>query len=215
MVAQKPTPNFKNCSCVCVSLCTMSYTTQHRTHTTVSRSFSGSTRVSQCQKEASSGLYGSREDNRGRWPTIRLGNTASRLISDPPPSSPPFLCQTPFLPQPSHFILAWDRYQICWLAYPVAWFIPSGTVSAQNSSDNFSSYPPDNHHSWDDVDRMYEVRWHTWWCWRRPRPAMQWLADWTVPQSVCHQQALYWLHSTPAHHNPTCTWESPQSRWTA
>jgi len=27
----------------------------------------------------------------------------------------------PFLPQPSHFILAWDRHQICWLAYRVAW----------------------------------------------------------------------------------------------
>jgi len=27
----------------------------------------------------------------------------------------------PFLPQPSHFILAWDRHQICWLTYPVAW----------------------------------------------------------------------------------------------
>jgi len=23
--------------------------------------------------------------------------------------------------QPSQFILAWDRHQICWLAYPVAW----------------------------------------------------------------------------------------------
>jgi len=27
----------------------------------------------------------------------------------------------PFLTQPSQFILAWDRHQICWLAYPVAW----------------------------------------------------------------------------------------------
>jgi len=33
----------------------------------------------------------------------------------------PFLCRMPFLPQPSHFILACDRHQICWLAYPVAW----------------------------------------------------------------------------------------------
>ena len=24
--------------------------------------------------------------------------------------------------QPSQFILAWDRHQICWLAYPLAWF---------------------------------------------------------------------------------------------
>jgi len=26
----------------------------------------------------------------------------------------------PFLAQPSQFILAWDRHQICWLAYQVA-----------------------------------------------------------------------------------------------
>ena len=54
--------------------------------------------------------------------TVRLGTTPSGLISDPPPSSPPFLRRMPFLPQPSQFILAWNRHQICWLAYPVAWF---------------------------------------------------------------------------------------------
>jgi len=27
----------------------------------------------------------------------------------------------PFLPHCSQFILAWDRHQKCWLAYPVAW----------------------------------------------------------------------------------------------
>jgi len=58
--------------------------------------------------------------------TIRLGATPSRLIRDPPPSSIHFVCRMPFLPQPSHFILASDRHQICWLAYPVAWLIPSG-----------------------------------------------------------------------------------------
>jgi len=35
---------------------------------------------------------------------------------------PPFLCRMPFLPQPSHFILAYDRHQICWLT------LPSGVV---------------------------------------------------------------------------------------
>ena len=30
-----------------------------------------------------------------------------------------FLRRMPFLTQPSQFILAWDRHQICWLAYPV------------------------------------------------------------------------------------------------
>jgi len=46
-------------------------------------------------------LYGAREDN--TW----LGATPSGLISDPSPTSP-FLHQMPFLPQPFHFILAWD-----------------------------------------------------------------------------------------------------------
>jgi len=32
-------------------------------------------------------------------------------ISNPPPSIPPFLCQMPFLLQPSQFILAWDRHR--------------------------------------------------------------------------------------------------------
>ena len=31
----------------------------------------------------------------------------------PPLPSPPFLCRMPFLTQPSQFILAWDRHQIC------------------------------------------------------------------------------------------------------
>jgi len=29
----------------------------------------------------------------------------------------------PFLTQPSQFMLAWDRHQIYWLAYLVAWFM--------------------------------------------------------------------------------------------
>jgi len=41
----------------------------------------------------------------------------------PPLPSPPFLRWMPFLAQPSQFILAWDRHQVCWLAYPVAWFV--------------------------------------------------------------------------------------------
>ena len=55
-------------------------------------------------------------------PTIWLGGTPSGLISSPPPLFPPFLCQIPFLLQSSHFILPWDRHQICWLPYPSAWF---------------------------------------------------------------------------------------------
>jgi len=52
--------------------------------------------------------------------TIWLGATPSGLLSDSSPS-PPFLCQIPFLPQPSQFSLAWDMHQISRLAYPVAW----------------------------------------------------------------------------------------------
>jgi len=33
----------------------------------------------------------------------------------------PVLHRMPFLPQPSQFILAWDRHQICWIAYLEAW----------------------------------------------------------------------------------------------
>jgi len=56
-------------------------------------------------------------------PTIWMGATPSGLINDPPSSlpHPQFLCRMPFLLQPSHFLLAWDRHQTCWLAYPVAW----------------------------------------------------------------------------------------------
>jgi len=39
-----------------------------------------------------------------------------------------FLCRMPFLTQPSQFILAWDRHQICWIAYLVAGFCSTHTV---------------------------------------------------------------------------------------
>ena len=32
---------------------------------------------------------------------------------------PPFLWRIPFLPQLCQFIVAWDRHQMCWLAYSV------------------------------------------------------------------------------------------------
>jgi len=54
-------------------------------------------------------------------PTIRLGTTSSGLISSISPA--PFLRGMPFLPQPSQFILAWDRRQICGLAYLFGWLI--------------------------------------------------------------------------------------------
>ena len=62
-------------------------------------------------------------------PANRLDATPSGLISDPSPSPPPFLRRMPFLPQPSHFILAWDRHQVSWLAYPVAWLRCTDSVT--------------------------------------------------------------------------------------
>jgi len=46
--------------------------------------------VSHCQKKSSSGLYGAREDNRGRHTNHLACATLLGLISDPPPSSPIF-----------------------------------------------------------------------------------------------------------------------------
>jgi len=84
--------------------------------------FSGTTRVSWCQKKSSCGLYGAREDNRGRHTDNPAGRHSIRTNQPPTSIIPPFLCRMPFLLQPSQFILAWDRHQICWFAYWLAWF---------------------------------------------------------------------------------------------
>jgi len=47
--------------------------------------------------------------------------TPSRLIGVPTSAIPTIFMQDA-LPYTTQFILAWDRHQICWLAYPVAWF---------------------------------------------------------------------------------------------
>jgi len=70
--------------------------------------------------------------------TIRLGATPSGLISGTPPSSP-FLHRMPFLLQPSNFILAWDRHQICWLAYSVQFYSNTATNLHHSTS---RSMPP-------------------------------------------------------------------------
>ena len=83
--------------------------------------FSGTTRVSRCQK--TSGLYGAKKDNKSRH-TDNPARRHSMLTNQQPTSLiPPFLRQMPFLLQPSQFILAWDRHQVCWLAHPVAWLL--------------------------------------------------------------------------------------------
>jgi len=55
--------------------------------------------------------------------TIWMDATPSRLFGALTSTSPSFLCWIPFLPQPSQFILVWDRQYVSWLAYPVACFI--------------------------------------------------------------------------------------------
>ena len=59
--------------------------------------------------------------------TIRLGATPSGLISNPPPSSPHFCAGCPSCHNPPN--LSWHK--ICWLAYPVAfWLLCHSTSSA-------------------------------------------------------------------------------------
>ena len=85
-------------------------------------SFPGTTQVSQCQKKSTSGLYGTREDIRCGHTDNPAGCYSIRTNQRPTSFILPFLHRMPFLPQLSQFILAWDRHQICWLVYSVAWF---------------------------------------------------------------------------------------------
>jgi len=61
------------------------------------------------------------EDNRGKCTDSPVGHHPIRTIHAPTSVVPPILCRMPFLSQPSQFILAWDRHQICWIAYLEAW----------------------------------------------------------------------------------------------
>jgi len=65
-------------------------------------------------------FYGSRGDNRGRHTDHPDGLHSVRTNQRPISNMQPFLCRMSFLPQPSHFIPAWERHQICRLAYPEA-----------------------------------------------------------------------------------------------
>jgi len=85
--------------------------------------FSGTIQVSWCRRKSSSGFYGARKDCRGRHTEHPAGRHCIRTNQQPTSNIPPFLCQMPFVLQPSQFNLVWDRHQICYLAYPVAWLI--------------------------------------------------------------------------------------------
>jgi len=69
-------------------------------------------------------FYGAREDNRDT-PTIRLGATPSGLTSANINQHPPFFMPDTLpvatLPLYPGLVLA-PNHQICWLAYPVAWY---------------------------------------------------------------------------------------------
>jgi len=55
--------------------------------------------------------------------TDNLARCHSIWTNQRPTSITPILCQMPFLLQPFQFIVAWDKHQICWSAYPVAWLL--------------------------------------------------------------------------------------------
>ena len=54
-------------------------------------------------------------------PTIWMGATPSELISDPPPSPPPFLRQIPFCCNPPNLSWLGTGTGMCWIAYSVVW----------------------------------------------------------------------------------------------
>jgi len=55
------------------------------------------------------------ENNGGRHTDHLAGRHSIQISQRPTSIIPSFWLQMPFLPQPSHSILAWDRHEICWL----------------------------------------------------------------------------------------------------
>jgi len=62
------------------------------------------------------------------------GCQSIRTNQRPTSNIPPFLRRMPFLPQPSHFILARDRHQICWLAYQWHGLLKALMTTSENHS---------------------------------------------------------------------------------
>ena len=92
------------------------------THTTVLRPFF---RVNRCEEIFwtlwCTDIRDRHSNNPAGRHTIRTNQRPTSFIS-------PFLRHMSFLSQPSQFILAWYRHQICWLAYH--WLgLPSGLVT--------------------------------------------------------------------------------------
>ena len=112
---------------------------QHHTHIQPYYGpFSRTTQMSRCQKKSED--YGAREDNRGRHAGHPAGRHSIRTNQQPTSIIALFLCQMPFLTQPSHIILAWDRHQICWLAYSVWCNTNHVEFSVMRSSQTLDSF---------------------------------------------------------------------------
>jgi len=91
------------------------------TYTTVLLPFFRDYPAEPVTEKSSSGLYGARGDIRGRHTDNPAGCHSIWTSQWPTSLIPQFLRWMPFLSQPCQFILAWDRHQVCWIAYPVAW----------------------------------------------------------------------------------------------
>ena len=104
---------------MCVSTVNMCMYTRMHIHFTAL--FPGPSRWPGARRKLFLEFYGTMEDNRGRHTDHLAGHHSIRINQRPTSIVPPFLGQMPFLLQPCQFILAWDRHQICWQAYPVAW----------------------------------------------------------------------------------------------
>jgi len=103
----------------------------HHTHTLpFYGSLSGTTRVCRYQKTFTIShlkrvildFMRHGKDNRSKCADSPAGRHPMRTIDAPTSIIPPILRRMPFLMQPSQFILARDRHQICWIAYLEAWF---------------------------------------------------------------------------------------------
>ena len=80
--------------------------------------FSESTRVSQCQKKASSGLHGAREDNRGRHTDNPGGCHSIRTNQQSTSIDHPFYAGCPSCRNPPNLSWLGTGTGICWITYP-------------------------------------------------------------------------------------------------
>ena len=96
---------------------------------------SGTTRVSRYQKVHFANFcifWCKMKITQADAPTIRMDCHLIQTNGAPISAIPTILCRITFLLQPSRFILAWDRHQICWLAYLVAWLIKDDKLNKLN-----------------------------------------------------------------------------------